>query len=205
MPQLKLFQQTLQHLTPEERAKAFKSRFPQYAGFIVHNGAIYTTWVIGNLYRRRTGFYGEFPHSVRERILALFPDKRKILHLFSGTIRPSENEVTYDINPKLKPTICDDVRNILNHKDELKDIDLVVADPPYEAKDFERYGQKPFSKSKVIADLATILKPKACLAWLDVMVPIWSKQYWSLIGVAGIVVSTNTRMRVLLMLERIEK
>lgn len=187
-------------LSPSERAEHFSKVFPKYASIVVHNDRLYTTWVIGALFRRCIGYYGEFPYMVKERILALFPDCSKILHLFSGTVQDL-NAVTYDINPSLKPTICDDVRNILNHSNELNDVDLVIADPPYEKKDFERYGQKPFNKAKVIQDLGKIMRQGSFLVWLDVMVPIYNKRTWGLLGHIGLVISTNTRVRMLSLFE----
>ena len=47
--------------------------------------------------------------------------------------------LTYDVNPDLKPTICDDVRNIEKYADIIGKIDLVIADPPYDKSDFEKY------------------------------------------------------------------
>jgi len=78
----------------------------------------------------------------------------------------------------------------------------VIADPPYEERGFMKYGQRPFNKSKVVRELGEILEPGSCLAWLDVVVPIWSKKVWNLMGVVGVVISTNTRMRVLMLLQK---
>jgi len=88
-------------LTPEERAKSFSRKFPNYAPLVVHNNRLYGTWVIGALYRQKTGYYGEYPYMVKERVLALFPDCEKRLHLFSGTVKDL-NSITFDINPELK-------------------------------------------------------------------------------------------------------
>jgi hypothetical protein len=183
-----------ERLTPRERAEAFSRKFPQYAPIVVHNNRLYTTWVIGALYRRRVGYYGEYPYTVKERILALFPDCEKIVHLFSGVVN-DPGTVTYDVNPALNPTICDDVRNLKRHADVFRDADLVIADPPYEKRDFDVYRQKPFNKARVIKDLGELMPSKSYLAWLDVTVPIYSKKTWSLLGHIGLVVSTNTRVR----------
>jgi len=197
-------------LTPEQRAKHFSKVFPNYAPIVVHNNRLYGTWIVGALYRRRHGYYGEYPYSVLERILALFPDCKKIMHLFSGTIKsnqrkldPEHEEITYDINPDLNPTICDDVRNLKKYAEIFKKVDLVIADPPYEKSDFEKYGQKPFNKAKVIRDLGEVMRSGSYLAWLDVRVPMYSKKYWNLLGHIGLVVSTNTRVRMWTLLEHI--
>jgi hypothetical protein len=78
-----------------------------------------------------------------------------------------------------------------------------MADPPYEKRDFDRYGQPPFNKAQVIRDLGEVMRPGAFLAWLDVIVPMYSKKVWNLLGHIGLVVSTNTRVRMWTRLERI--
>ena len=41
---------------------------------------------MGNDYRVKTGYYGRYPPGYLRRIRALFPDKRNVLHLFSGKV-----------------------------------------------------------------------------------------------------------------------
>ncbi len=177
--------------------------FPQYAPLVVHNSRLYGTWVIGALFRKkRSKYYGTFPHSVKDRILALYPDCHLVLHLFSGTIH-DPGTITYDINRKVRPHIRDDVRNLLRHREQLQHVDLTVADPPYEARDFAIYGQKPFSKPAVIRDLGEIMRLDANLAWLDITVPIYSKKVWALLGYIGLAVGTNTRFRALTLLQHV--
>lgn len=195
---------TVLRLTPEQRAHAFSARFPNYCPVVVHGGRLYTCWVIGPLYARPNGFYGAYPHSVKERIYALFPDCEKVCHLFSGTIHDF-SAITYDVNPDHQPTICDDIRNLVKHKDELADVDLFAADPPYEKEDFAKYGLPSLNKWEVIRELGKVAKPHSFLSWLDTRVPMYNKEYWALLGHIGLVVSTNTRMRVLTLFERTEK
>lgn len=170
---------------------------------MVHNNRLYGTWVIGALFRkRRSRYYGIFPHSVKDRILALYPDCENILHLFSGTIH-DHGTITYDINPRVRPQICDDVRNLLKHQRQLRNVDLAVADPPYEARDFAAYRQTPFSKPQVIRNLGSIMQPQSNLVWVDVTVPIYSKKVWALLGYIGLAVGTNTRFRALTLLQHV--
>lgn len=184
----------LMRLTPFERAEEFSKKFPKYAPIVVHNNRLYTTWVVGAFYRNKTGYYGGYPYMVKERILALFPDCERVVHLFSGMIN-DPNTMTYDIDPHLNPTICDDVHNIKEHIDFFRDADLVMADPPYEKRDFDIYHQKPFNKAQVIRDLGELMPSKSYLAWLDTVVPIYNKKVWELLGHIGLVVSTNHRVR----------
>ena len=82
----------MRNLTIEDRKENFERKFPNYASLVVHNDALYTTWVVGADYRKNTDFYGAYPYKVKERILALFPDCKKIMHLFSGTIEDNKQD-----------------------------------------------------------------------------------------------------------------
>jgi hypothetical protein len=213
-----------------DRAAHFHTVFPNYAKLTVHNDNLYGswgnendgqqitkestevdglvlhgTWIIGSLFGYKTVYYGAYPYKVKERILALFPDMAAsdILHLCSGIIH-DQGVDTYDIKKELKPTICDDVRNIKKHADVFARKRLVVADPPYEARDFEKYGvSPPFNKQKVVHELGEIMQSGSFLTWLDVIVPIYNKKVWALRGHIGMVISTNTRARMLTIWERV--
>jgi hypothetical protein len=121
------------------------------------------------------------------------------MHLFSGMIKEG---ITYDIDAKLNPTICDDVRNIKKYCDVIKNMDLIMADPPYDKSDFQKYNCEPFNKAQVIRDLGTIMKPGTFLTWLDTRVPIYSKETWILLGYIAIIISTNTRVRILSLFQK---
>jgi hypothetical protein len=105
--------------------------------------------------------------------------------------------ITFDIKSELKPTICDDVRNIKEYADVVSTIDLVIADPPYDKSDFQKYGVKPFNKNWVIRELGHIMKSGSFLAWLDTRIPMYSKKTWQLLRYIGVIVSTNHRIRCL--------
>ena len=47
------------------------------------------TWIMGNDYRVKSAYYGGYPAGYLRRIRALFPDKRRVLHLFSGKVEVS--------------------------------------------------------------------------------------------------------------------
>ena len=191
-------------LTALERAKAFSQRFPKYAPLVVHNDRLFGTWIIGSVFGHKTVYYGEYPYKVRERIEALFPDARSILHLFSGIIVDDPPRVmTWDIKSELHPTVCDDVRNLARHADLLSSVDLVMADPPYEKDDFAKYGCVPFDKFRIIRELGGLMKSGSHLAWLDLRIPMYDRKIWSLLGHVGMVVGTNTRARMLTLWERV--
>ncbi len=89
-----------------------ETRFPRSL-FVSEDGRIVGTWIMGNDYRVKTGYYGGYPAGYLRRIRALFPDKRRVLHLFSGkvdlTALPGD---TVDINPNLNPTYVDDAQTL---------------------------------------------------------------------------------------------
>ncbi len=107
--------------------------------FIAEDNRVVGTWIMGNDYRVKSSYYGGYPASYLKRVKALFPEKRRTLHLFSGKVDlsafPGETE---DINPDLKPTYVDDAQTLENVP--LQDYDLVLADPPYSVEDSQRYG-----------------------------------------------------------------
>jgi len=182
-------------LSPKERAENFERTFPQYSSLVVHNDRLYGFWLIGRWYASDRSFYGSYPPSYLKRITSLFPDCAKILHLFSGTVKGDGiNELTYDIKPELEPNICDDASNLLQHF-QSSEFGLILADPPYEARDFEKYGCQPFNKGKVVKDCSVIVKPGGFLVWLDTILPPFSKRDWQLYGIIGLVQSTNHRTR----------
>lgn len=183
-------------LNIQEKADLYIKSFPKYCPLQVFNNRFYGLWMMGNYYGHSSSYYGEFPNSLKQRILSFFPDCKNVLHLFSGQIL-DQNVLTFDVNPDLKPTICDDVRNIEKYADTIGKIDLVIADPPYDKSDFEKYGVKPFNKSWVIRVLGHIMKSGSFLVWLDTRVPMYSKKIWQLLGYVGIIVSTNHRIRCL--------
>lgn len=198
-------------LNVAERVHNHHQTFPHYPRLGIHNGALFGFWIIGAMQiPNPENYYGAYPYGVLKRIMSFFPDAKKILHLFAGTIPDGDHDgqsiVTYDIKPdndkKPMPTICDDVRNILAHKEELGDVDLIIADPPYDIKDFEIYECKPFDKSKAIRDLGEIAKPGCWFVWLDLIAPMYNKYIWELKGHIGLAIGTNTRVRALTFWER---
>src|ERR1700676_20592 len=103
------------------------SGFPECL-FVAGDGRVVGTFILGNDYRVKSGYYGGYPATYLRRIKALFPDKYKVLHLFSGKvdldILPGH---TFDIRPDMTPNYIGDAHN-LSHV-PLTDYDLILADP----------------------------------------------------------------------------
>ena len=137
--------------------------------FIGEDNRIVGTWIMGNDYRVKSEYYGGYPAGYLRRIRALFPDKKRVLHLFSGKVdldaMPGD---TVDINPDMNPTyVCDAEELILI---PLQDYDLVLADPPYSVEDADRYETTMVKRNLVMHALQR-LQPDTHVVWLDQVLP----------------------------------
>jgi hypothetical protein len=160
------------------------------------NGWTYGTWFMGNSYEKRNDYYGGFQGNFLKRIAALFPDRRRVLHLFACKVDlerfPGD---TLDNRAELSPTYCVNAETCEGVPLHL--YDFVLADPPYSQSDAERYGQCLVSRNKVVATLADGLPAGAYIVWLDQVYPMFSKMALKPEAVIGIVGSTNHRFRLL--------
>lgn len=174
---------------------ADKTGYP-LAMSIDEGGCVYGIWVMGNNYRVISTYYGGYPHGYLTRMKALFPDKKRVLHLFSGqvdtSIMPGD---TVDINAANNPTFIDDAQTLLNVP--LESYDLVMADPPYSIEDAERYQTTMIKRTTVMRTLGARLSSGTHVAWLDQVLPMYRKADFSVEAYIGMVKSTNHRFRVL--------
>jgi hypothetical protein len=162
--------------------------------FIGGDGRLVGTWIMGNDYRVGSAYYGGYPAGYLRRVKALFPDKKNVLHLFSGkvdlAVMPGSR---VDLNADLEPDWVDDAQTLLNVP--LQDFDLVLADPPYSVEDAEHYKTTMVKRNKVMSALARV-RPGTHVVWLDQVLPMYRKAEWEMVGVIGMVKSTNHRFRV---------
>jgi hypothetical protein len=169
--------------------------------FIAGEGSVIGVWVMGNDYRVKTGYYGGYPPTYLRRIKALFPDKRRVLHLFSGKVSlkdfPGD---TVDLDSALEPTYVDDAQTL--EYVPLEQYDLVLADPPYSVEDAERY-QATMIKRNVVMRALQRLPAGAHVVWLDQVLPMYRKANWHVDAYIGMVKSTNHRFRVITIFRRI--
>lgn len=160
-------------------------------------------WVLGNDYRNRTPFYGAYPPAYLRRVMALFPDKRRVLHLFSGSL-PKGDYTRFDIRRDLEPEVCGDAHRLTKHVGESA-FDLILADPPYSAEDAAKYGSMPMVQRKVVvSECARALATGGHLVWLDTVLPMYRKAELTLCGLIGIVRSTNHRFRMVTIFEKVD-
>lgn len=187
----------------EDRIEAYcqKTGFPRSL-FIGEDGRVVGTWIMGNDYRVRSGYYGGYPAGYLRRVAALFPDRRRVLHVFSGKVdiaaMPGD---TVDSNPAMEPTWVADAHDM--SAVPLEQYDLVLADPPYSVEDAERYQTTMVKRNVVMRSLAAGLSPGARVVWLDQVLPMYRKNQWSIEAVIGMVKSTNHRFRVVTVFSRL--
>lgn len=161
--------------------------------FVDPDGRVVGTWIMGNDYRVKSTYYGGYPAGYLKRVRALFPDKRKVLHLFSGRVDlaafPGD---TVDINPALSPTYVDDAQTLTAVP--LQGYDLVLADPPYSVEDADHY-QTTMIKRNVVMRALQRLPVGAHVVWLDQVLPMYRKDAFALEATIGMWKSTNHRFR----------
>ncbi len=191
----------MSELSLEQRVEHYvqQTGFPRSL-FVSEDGRLVGTWIMGNNYTVRSAYYGGYPAGYLRRVKALFPDKTRVLHLFSGRVDlaalPGD---TVDINPALAPTFVDDAQTLTQVP--LERYDLVLADPPYSIEDAERY-QTTMIKRNVVMRALQRLPSGAHVAWLDQVLPMYRKDAFGIDGVIGMVKSTNHRFRVVTLFRR---
>lgn len=169
--------------------------------FVGEDGRVVGTWIMGNDYRVKSGLYGGYPAGYLRRVKAMFPDKRRGLHVFSGEVDqavvPGD---TVDINAALGPTFVDDAQRL--EAVPLGNYDLVLADPPYSVEDAERY-QTTMVKRNLVMSALRGLPSGAHVVWLDQVLPMYRKDAFSIEAAIGMVKSTNHRFRVITIFRRL--
>lgn len=177
------------------------TKFPRSL-FVADDSRVVGTWIMGNDYRVKSSYYGGYPAGYLRRVRSLFPDKRHVLHLFSGKVDLAELPGdTVDINADLAPTFIDDAQR-LDHV-PLSKYDLVLADPPYSVEDAERYQTTMVKRNTVLSALRR-LSPGAHVVWLDQVLPMYRKDAFDVEAVIGMVKSTNHRFRVVTVFRRLD-
>lgn len=177
-----------------------ETKFPVSMG-IGEDHRVFGMWVMGNDYKVASGYHGGYPPSYLKRVKALFPDKKHVLHLFSGmvdqSVLPGD---TVDINPDLKPTFVDDAQTLSMVTLDL--YDLVLCDPPYNVEDAEHYKTSMISRKRVMDALEGCARGTH-LVVLDQILWMYRKNIWQLEAQIGMSKSTNHRFRVISIWKRL--
>jgi hypothetical protein len=168
------------------------------------NGWTVGTWFLGNSYEKKSSYYGAYQGNYLRRIDALFPDRREVLHLFSGRVDVSAFPgKTLDIKAELNPDHCTGAEECAGVP--LHQFDFVLADPPYNEAADKKYGTPPINRSKVMKTLGLGLPPGAFVVWLDQTYPMYSKIFFKVEAAIGIYGSTNHRVRGLTIFRKVDE
>ena len=113
-------------------------------------------WMVGNRFGSNNGYYGSYDATYVDRVMSMFPDCARKMHLFSGGIPgiPEDSDwYTFDVNPKNKPTWCGDAeklsevipKGLLDPANLEKGpcrhakFDIILADPPWSKEHCAKY------------------------------------------------------------------
>lgn len=190
-------------MTPEQRIDNYvkETGYPRNI-FLGEDGRIVGTWIMGNNYTVKSKYYGGYPHGYLKRVKALFPDKKNVLHVFSGKVDldalPGK---TVDINPEMKPDYLDDAQGLSNVP--VAQFDLVCADPPYSVEDCDHYGTTMVKRKLVMQQLGRLLMSGSHVVWLDQVLPMYRKDQFQLEATIGMMKSTNHRFRMVTIFRKV--
>jgi hypothetical protein len=165
------------------------------------------TWLIGNNYRNKSKLYGAYPNGYLARMAALFTDVDPdlVLHAFSGSLPAGDYERLDVVDRTGDPdgftlgSVYD--APALFGGDQFQ---LVLADPPYSAADAAKYETGTVDRRRAIAALAQVTCVGGHLVWLDTVWPMHSKREWVTVGRITVVRSTNHRVRMATIFERVQ-
>jgi ParB-like chromosome segregation protein Spo0J len=152
-------------------------------------------WFVGG--GNISDLYGAYQVAYLERITSLFPDAVKVVHLFTGSLPPSEKYVRVGLaQGDTKPDIeCDahEISSVLPAR--LGKVHVIYADPPYSVEDSEHYTNSMINRERVLQECALCLEDGGFVVWLDQALPVFSGQTLQLVGAIGYIRSTGNRFR----------
>tara|TARA_R110000744_G_scaffold276343_1_gene389051 strand:+ start:138 stop:692 length:555 start_codon:yes stop_codon:yes gene_type:complete len=181
----------------EERIENYHNTFPNYSKLLINNECIEGIWVMGNNYTTKTDLYGAYPYGYLKRIQALFPlVPKKTLHLFSGSIKDSEDYDKVDFNTGIN---AEEMSQVIPNDF----YELIYSDPPYSIEDCDHYGCCMVKRNVVFKECFKVLKKGGILIWLDQVLPQYKKIEFKIVARIGMVKSTNHRFRVITIFEKL--
>lgn len=206
---------------PPRRALRYSESFPERPPLASTQEWVTGTWCIGACYKNPNPLHGAYPHGYLERVHAMFPDARSVLHAFSGGLRPemalghlvesAPSATVAEISIELVdlhgpeqgryPTWRGDV--LAMPEEWAGRFDLILADPPYSVADAEKYGVKMPNRRDVMRALRRVCQKGGNLVWLDQVWPMHRKDQWKCWAHIGLVRSTNHRVRLVSMFEAV--
>lgn len=212
-------------LAPYQRAQNYFRTFPDWPMPRADERWLDGMWVMGNNYRTParnvdgTPYYGAYPPGYVKRVMALFPDAQRVLHLFAGSLPVAGARMNDDASGAIPDytrfgNTLAGPKNLWGPLDSEGDahelskyydpgvFDLILADPPYSKEDAARYGMPMVDRRKVLRQVYEVLAPGGNLVWLDTVLPMFRADMFRLWGLIGITRSTNHRYRQVAIFER---
>jgi len=169
---------------------------------------LYGIWFLGGG-GNVSGFYGSYSNAYLDRILSMFPDAERVLHLFAGSMPASSEYLRCGLDPtgEYKYEIKWDAEQLSSCvKVRNYQPDLIFADPPYSVEDMQHYKNEHLvNRPKVVSECAAVLAPGGYLVWLDQVLPVFSNDELSLVGIIGYIRSTGNRFRCINIFQKPQK
>lgn len=175
-------------------AAAFGKKFPASVPYIASDDRLYGIWFGGNNYRNKTAYHGAYPFNYLARVTSMFPDAQRVLHLFSGSLPKDPGYTRFDLREDIDADVHGNAEELSTHFAD-DSFDIIYADPPYTGEDADRYGTPMVNRNKVVRQTYAVLESGGYLVWLDMVLPMYRKDELELMGVIGLVRSTNHRFR----------
>jgi hypothetical protein len=164
---------------------------------------LYGLWLIGQDYVNPSKYYGAHPKGYLDRVHALFPDVEPspaaVLHAFSGSL-PAGPYTRCDLL-QASELQCD-VRDLAARSGGRR-WRLIFADPPYSQDDAKKYGTLMIDRGAAMRSFAQVCEPAGHVVWLDTVWPMFRKDEWRTVGRICLVRSTNHRVRLISIFERL--
>lgn len=184
-----------------------KTGFPKSL-FIGDDGRAIRVWMLGNNYKIRSGYHGGFPPTFLARIKALFPDKFRVLHLFSGKVDLSSlgrsicRSCPATRSMFARTSIPRTSMTARRWKRCRSKITIwFCATRPTRARTPNAMARPWCGEKKVLRALERF-PAGAHVVWLDQVLPMWRRDCFALEAVIGIWKSTNHRFRELSIFRR---
>lgn len=183
-----------------QRADLFNRAFPHLLPIAVGSHAgrpfLFSFWFVGG--GNVSEFFGSYQVEYLNRINAMFTDAEKVVHLFSGSLPPSDKytRVGIDYTGKHKSDLEIDVHQLSTYMSF--NPDLIMADPPYEEVHgaLVQYKCGKVNTRAVLDECAAVLKPGGFVVWMDTALPIFSNDRLRHVGGISYIRSTGNRFRV---------
>lgn len=189
------------NLTNEDRVCLYSGTFPKFPRLGIMNGRIEGLWIMGQNYQT-SGYYGAYPHGYLDRVMSMFPDAERILHVPSGSLPPGPY-TRVDIRPECNPDILGDAHDLKTLLPN-RSFDLVLVDPPYSSEDAEHYGKPMVRRNALLKSCLEVTEPGGWIVWLDQAFPMFSKEQCTLDLCIGMIKSTNHRVRAVFGFRKVE-